>query len=92
MARQPTPDDLERMSEAVSLVASYEMCDDDYRFFVQLSSELHQEQGVQALRAVSQFAWMLLETIEEFGLDKSKVLSHYGEQFTGRAQELREQI
>lgn len=89
--RKPTSEDLERMNQAVALVTAYDLGEGegDYKPFAALSDEVHAEHGLEALRAVSQFAWMLLESMEAAGVDKSSLLAWYGERFADRAEELR---
>lgn len=81
------------MNQAVALVASYDIGENkgDYKHFARLSEEAYEEHGLEGLRAVAQFAWMLLESMEAAsGVDKDEVLSWYGLKFASRAEELRE--
>ena len=91
--RKATSEDIERMSQAVALVGSYDIGESkgDYKHFARMTRELHDEHGLEGLRATAKFAWMLLESIEaSSGVDKDDVLSWYGIKFATRAEELRE--
>lgn len=79
------------MSQAVGLVAAYDMGEEkgNYHTFARLSQEAHDDEGLDALRATAQFAWMLLESMDSAGVSKEEVLGWYGMKFASRAEELR---
>jgi len=90
--RKATPEDIERMSQAVALVSSYDMGEakGEYHTFARLTEEAFDEHGIESLRATAQFAWMLLESMGAAGIDKDEVLGWYGIKFATRYEELRE--
>lgn len=90
--RKPNSDDIARMSQAVGLVAAYDLgeVEGQYHLFARMSAEAGQQAPIESLRAGAQFAWMLLESLESTGVAKDEVLAWYGVRFANRAEELRE--
>lgn len=78
--RHPTALDLERMQKAVAIVTAYDDATESDEF--SMFRELIDEDDGQLLEHVSQFAWLLLRSIEASSdVSREDVLRWYGLRF-----------
>lgn len=90
MATRPPSDiDLKRVKKALAYVTAYDFGTEtgEFESFIEL---LHDEDDPAGMtQALAQFAWMLLNSLDEMGPAKQQVLNWYGVKFAVHQEELR---
>lgn len=88
--RHPTSLDIERMKKALAYVTAYDMGTEENEFaeFVGLLKE--EEEPTRMTESLAMFSWLLLQSMNDSGLDKEDILAWYGLRFEEHASSLEE--
>jgi hypothetical protein len=88
--REPSSMDIDQMKHALGLITAYDLgveTEDFVEFLAQLSEDDHPQATVKAL---SQFVWLLLHSMESHGYSKRRILSWYGCRFACAAEDIKD--
>lgn len=86
---RPTLVDVQRLQEALSLVASYDAGadDGDFAIFGAVVDDVEHPKAV--IQGLTQLAWLFLRSMEETGpVERENVMAWYGKQFAEAVEEL----
>lgn len=84
--RNPTKRDLRRMQKVVALVTAYDLGTREGDFSVYREILREEKRGSRTLQSAIAFAWLLVRTMEENGMDREEVLDWYGKRFAVAAE------
>ncbi len=88
--RAPNSADIQRMQRAVAIVTSYDMGTEDNDFKAYMGLIEDEEHPEAMMHALAQFSWLMLQAMDQTGMDKTRVLDWYGRKFAVKCQELQE--